>query len=81
VEKVVSVDVLQALHDLEKNALDAGIVQALVVAGLHQLIKVAFHVLHRNMEFLRVRVEKDVKRWDEMRVRRQRPQEDNFPKL
>lgn len=54
------VNVFETLHDLEKNALDAGIIETLVVASLHQLVEVALHVLHGDMELLGVGVQEDV---------------------
>jgi ABC-type metal ion transport system substrate-binding protein len=37
-EKVVGVNMFQTLHYLEQDTFDTGDIQALVVAGLHQLI-------------------------------------------
>jgi hypothetical protein len=81
VEKVVTVNVLKAMHDLEQNALDAAIVKALVVASLHQLVKIAFHVFHANVELLAIGVQEDVEGRDEVWVLRDRSQEDDFSEL
>ena len=77
----MSVDVFKAMHDLEQNALDAAIVQALVVASLHQLVEIALHVFHANVEFLAVGVQEDVEGRDEVRVLRDRSQKDDFSEL
>ena len=68
VEEVVRVDVFQTLHNLVKNALNATVVKALVVASLHQLVEVALHVLHGNMKLLGVGVQEDVESRNKVRV-------------
>lgn len=75
------VNVLEALHDLEKNALDAGVVEAFVIPSLHQLIQVTLHVLHGDVQLLSVRVEEDVQGGDEVGMVGQRLQEDDLTKL
>ena len=60
VEEVVLVDVLEARDDLEEDALDGGAVQALVVARLHELVEVAVHVLHGNVQLLAHGIQEDV---------------------
>jgi hypothetical protein len=59
-EEVMSMDMLQALHDLEQNALDAAIIEALVLASLHELVQIAVHILHADMELLAERIKKDI---------------------
>ena len=68
VEEVVRVDVFQTLHNLVKDALDAAVVKALVVASLHQLVEVALHVLHSDMKLLSVGVQEDVESRNKVRV-------------
>jgi hypothetical protein len=68
VEEVVRVDVFESLHDLEQNALDTRIVKTLVISRLHQLIQVAFHVLHGDVELFAKWVEEDVQGRNQMGV-------------
>ena len=77
-EEVVVVDVLQSREDLAKNALHTGAVEWLVVTRLHQLVKVAVHVLHGDVELLAQWVEEDVVCRYQVRVVRQGLQEDHF---
>jgi hypothetical protein len=51
-EEVMGMDMLKALQDLEENALDASTIEALVVAGFHQLVEVTVHVFHANVKLL-----------------------------
>ena len=67
VEEVVCMDVLQTLHNLIQDALDAAVVQTLVVTSLHQLIQVSLHILHGDVKLLGEGIEEDIKSWDEMR--------------
>jgi hypothetical protein len=78
VEKVVRVNVFETLHDLEKNALDTGVVETLVVASLHQLVEVTLHVLHGDMELLGVGVQEDVESGNEVRMLREGAKEDDL---
>lgn len=80
-EEVVCMDVLEALHDLEQDALDASGVQAFVIASFHELVEVAIHILHADVKFLAERVQEDVKCGNEVLVRRQGPEEDDFAEL
>lgn len=66
----MGVNVLESLHDLEQNALDARVVKAFVISGLHQLVQIAFHILHADMELLSERVQEDVKCRNEVLVGR-----------
>jgi uncharacterized OB-fold protein len=75
------VDVFQTLHNLEEDALDATVVETLVVASLHQLVQVALHVLHGDMELLGERVQEDVEGGNKVRVVWQCAEEDDFTKL
>lgn len=59
-EEVVGVYVLKSLHDLKQYALDTGVVKTFVIPGLHQLVKVALHVLHANVELLAEGIQEDV---------------------
>jgi len=77
-EKVVGVNVLETLHNLEQDAFNTGVVQALVIPRLHQLIQVALHVLHGNVQFLGERIQKDVQGRNQMLMSRQCPEEDNL---
>jgi hypothetical protein len=81
VEKVVRVDMLEALHNLEEDALDAGVVEALVVAGLHQLVEVTLHVLHADVQLLAVGVQEDVEGGDEVRMLREGAEKDDLAEL
>lgn len=80
-EEIVGMDMFQALHDLEEDALHSSIVQALVISRLHQLIQITFHVLHADVQLLAERVQEDVESRDQMSVGRERPQEDNLSQL
>jgi len=77
-EEVVGVDVLESLHDLKQNALDAAIVETLVVSRLHQLVEVPFHIFHGDVELLGEGVEEDIQGRDQMGVCWQCSQEDNL---
>jgi hypothetical protein len=81
VEEVVVVNVFQARENLTKDALDTRAVERLVVARLHQLVQVAIHVLHGDVELLAQWVEEDVVRGHEMGVVRERLQENDFTQL
>lgn len=70
-EEVVTVDVLETRKDLIEDALHTSGIQAFVVAGFHQLIKITIHVLHTNMELFAERIEEDVKGRDEVGMCRQ----------
>lgn len=50
VEEVVSMDVIQTAHNLVEDALDVLGVKSLVVSCLHQLVEVAVHVFHADVE-------------------------------
>ena len=67
-EEVVGVDVIQSRDYLVQDALDAGAVQASVGSGLHQLVEIAVHVLHADMQFLGRRIEEDVESRHEVDV-------------
>ena len=43
-------------------------VQETVVAGLHQLVEIAVHVLHADVEIAGQRIEEDVESGHEVRV-------------
>lgn len=75
------VNVLEAGEDLEQDALDTGAIERLMVASFHQLVQVAVHVLHDDVQLLAKRVEEDVVRRYQMWVVRQRLQEDDFSEL
>lgn len=75
----VPVDMFQTTHNLEQHALDTGVVEILVIPGLHQLIQVTFHVFHANMQLFAARIQEDVERWDKMRVVWNGPQKNNLP--
>ena len=72
---------LEALHNLEENALDTGVVEALVVASLHKLVEVTLHIFHSNMKLLRVRVQEDIEGRYEVGVIRNGAKENDFAKL
>lgn len=67
-EEVVGVNVFKTLHDLIENALDTRVVEALVISRLHQLVKVALHVLHANMQLLAVGIQENVESRNEVRM-------------
>jgi hypothetical protein len=67
-EELAIVDVLESGHNLEQYALDTVCVHWLVVTGLHQLVEIAVHVLHRNVKAAAVRVKEDIQGGYEMRV-------------
>jgi hypothetical protein len=60
VKEMVCMNMLQPLHDLEEYAFDTACVQTFVVSGLHQLIQIAVHVLHGNVELLAEGIQEDV---------------------
>jgi hypothetical protein len=78
VKEMMVVDVLEAVHNLEQDAFDTGIVKALVIARLHQLIQVAFHILHTNVKLFTERIQEDVESRHKMWVLRKSSQEDDF---
>ena len=80
-EEMMVVDVFQTRDDLKQDALYTSTIQTLMIPCLHQLVKIAVHVLHGDMQLLRDRIQEDVKSRDEMRVKRQRTQEDDLPQL
>lgn len=59
-KKVMCMNMLKALHDLIEDALNAGCVKTLMVAGLHKLVEIAIHVLHADMKLLTEGVEEDI---------------------
>jgi hypothetical protein len=73
--------VFQTGENLTKDTLDAGAVERLVVARLHQLVQVAIHVLHGDVKLLAHWVEEDVVRGHEMGVVREGLQKDDFTQL
>jgi hypothetical protein len=78
VEEVVIVNVFQTRENLAKNALDTSTVEWLVVTRLHQLVEVAVHVLHGDVELLAQWVKEDVVCRYQVRVVRQGLQEDDL---
>lgn len=81
VEEVVGVDMVETTQDLVEDTLDMLSVQVFVVSCLHQLVKIAVHVLHGDVQLAGERVEENVKGRDKVRVRRERSKEDHFPQL
>lgn len=63
---MVSMDVVQTREDLVQDALDMLGVQVLVVSCLHQLVQVAVHVLHADVELAGKGVEEDIQSGNEM---------------
>ena len=61
-EEVVGVNVVETGENLVQYALDTPCVHTFVFSCLHQLIKVAIHVFHANMEFFTERIQEDVQR-------------------
>lgn len=55
--------------------------EVLMITGLHELIEVAIHVLHTDVEFAGKRVEEDVEGGDEVRVNGECAKEDHFTKF
>ena len=80
-EEMVRMDMFQALHDLVQYALDATVVQTLMITSLHQLIQISLHILHGDVKLLGEGIEEDIKSWDEMLVGWQCPQEHHFPQF
>lgn len=78
VEKVVGVYVVKTRQNLEENALYTSYIHAFVISGLHELIQIAVHVLHADVQFLAVRVEENVEGTNEMGVCGQRFQKNDF---
>jgi hypothetical protein len=67
-EEVMRVNVFEALHNLEEDALHTSVIETLVVASLHQLVEVPLHVLHGDMELLSERIQEDVKGGNQVRM-------------
>ena len=61
-EELVIVYVVEARKDLEEYTLDAGAIEASMIACFHELVEIAIHVFHHDMEFPRQRIEEDVQR-------------------
>lgn len=80
-EKVVGVNVFETLHDLIENALDTRVVEALVIPRLHQLVKVALHVLHTNVQLLAVGIQENVESRNEVRMCGEGSEKDDFSKF
>jgi len=80
-KEVMGVDVFETLHDLEQDALDTGVIQALVIPRFHQLVQISLHVLHTDMKLFAEGVEENVERRDEVCMRWQSPEEDHFSQL
>ena len=68
VEELAVVDVFQSGHDLKEDAFHAVCIHGLVLAGLHELIQIAIHELHGNVEPTGVRIQEDVQGWYQVRV-------------
>ena len=73
VEEVVIVDVVEAAENLIQDAFDAAAIQAFMISGLHQLVQIAIHILHADVQFLGHRIQEDVESWHQMGVCRERP--------
>lgn len=80
-EKIVCVYVIQSGDDLVQDTFHAGTVQAPVGPGLHQLIEIAIHVFHANVQFFCRGIQEYVQSRDKMDVVRQRSQEDDLTEL
>ena len=52
-----------------------------MVSCLHELVQIALHVLHTDMELLAVGIEKDVERWNEVAVGGQGSEKNHFAEL
>lgn len=78
VEEMMGMNVVQTAHNLVEDALDVLGVERLVVSCLHQLVEVAVHVFHADVELSGKGVEEDVQGGDEMRVNGQCAEEDDF---
>lgn len=81
VEELVGVYVVEARQDLEEYGLDGLGLEGLVFSRLHELVEVAVHVLHADVQLLGARVEEDVIRGHQVRVLRQRAQEDDLAEI
>ena len=77
-EELACVDVLETGKNLEEDALYAGRIQWLVIPRLHQLVQVAVHVLHGDVQSPAVGIQEDVKCGYQVRMRWQRPEENDF---
>lgn len=75
------VNVLQTAEDLEQDAFDDSVIERLVVARLHQLVEIAIHVLHGDMQLLAKRVQENVIRRYKMRVSWYRLEEDDLSEV
>jgi hypothetical protein len=78
---VVVVNVLQSGQNLAENALHTGTVERLVVTRLHQLVEVAIHVFHGDVELLAHRVKEDVVCRHEVRMVGKILQKDDLTQL
>jgi len=81
VKEVVGVDMLEALHNLEQDALDAPIIKRLVIPRLHQLVQIPLHVLHADVQLFAERVQENVEGRDKVGVIWQGPEKDDFSKF
>ena len=74
-------NVLQAAENLKQDAFDNSAVERLVVPRLHQLVEVAIHVLHGNVQLLAEGVQEDVISRYKMRVSWYRLEEDDLSEV
>ena len=75
----MSMDVVEAGQNLIEYALDTFRIHTLVIPGFHQLVQVAVHVLHTDMQFPAVWVKEDIQGRNQVDVNRKRAQEDDLP--
>lgn len=77
-KELMSVDVVQAGQDLVEDALDTFRVHTFVISSFHQLVQVAVHVLHADVEFPAVGVEENIQGRHKVDVSGECSQEDDF---
>lgn len=75
------VNMVEAREDLVKNTLYAFRIHALMFSSLHQLVEVAVHVLHANVELLAKRVQEDVESRNQMGMGWESSEKYNFAKF
>lgn len=77
-EELTGMDMVEARENLVEDALYVFSIQGLVVTRFHELVQVAIHVLHADVQFLGQWVEEDVEGWDDVRMRGKRSEEDDL---
>lgn len=77
----MSVDVIEAGENLIQDALDAAVVQVLMISCLHELIQITIHVFHTYVKLFGHGIKEDLQGRYQVGVVGERAQENNLSEL